>query len=198
MAVLMLLEVPGATLDHYERVNEIMGVHGDDDAPEGLISHAVGHDGDALVIADVWESPEDMQRFVEGSLGRAIAESGMPEARPRVLPVHNRITGRGTTPGILMIIELDDLGTDDYDRMVAGMDAHVGDAGGHPAVSHTAARTDDGGVLVVDVWESPEAFGEFAESQVGPAGAAVGLGPIEPRIIPVHNTIKGRAGQPAA
>jgi hypothetical protein len=197
MAVLMLLEVPGATLDQYERVNEIMGVHGDDDAPEGLISHAAGHDGDALVIADVWESPEDMQRFVEGSLGSAIAESGMPEAQPRVLPVHNRIAGRGTTPGILMIIEIDDLGTDDYDRMVAGMDAHAGDAGGHPSVSHTAARTDDGGILVVDVWESPEAFGEFAESQIGPAGSAVGLGPIEPRIIPVHNTIKGRAGQPA-
>ena len=51
----------------------------------------------------------------------------------------------------------------------------------------------DGGMVVADLWDSAEAFGKFAEEQIGPAGAAVGLGPIEPRIVPVHNRIRGRA-----
>jgi hypothetical protein len=82
--------------------------------------------------------------------------------------------------------------------MVGKMDAHYGDGSGHPCVTHTAALTEGGGMFIADLWESPEAFGKFAEEQIGPAGAAVGLGPIEPRIIPVHNRIKSRAAQPAS
>jgi hypothetical protein len=48
-------------------------------------------------------------------------------------------------------------------------------------------------VFVLDLWESPEAFGKFAEEQIGPAGAKVGMGPVEPRILPVHNRIRGKA-----
>jgi hypothetical protein len=88
------------------------------------------------------------------------------------------------------------VGPDGYDEMISTMDAHIGDGTKHPAVSHSAARTESG-MLVADLWESPEAFGKFAEAQVAPAGAAVGLGPIEPRFVAVHNRIRGRAPQPA-
>ena len=111
--------------------------------------------------------------------------------------MHNHIPqGAGTDPAVLMITEIDDFGPDDYDRMTAGMDAHTADAN-HPSVSHIAAVTEEGGLVVVDVWESPEAFQEFAQTQVAAAGEAVGMGPIEPRFAPVHNTIKGAPATPA-
>lgn len=42
---------------------------------------------------------------------------------------------------------------------------------------------------MVDVWESPEAFAAFAQSEIEQAG----FGPVEPRIHPVHNTLTGEA-----
>src|SRR3989442_45346 len=59
-------------------------------------------------------------------------------------------------------------------------------------IQHSAGLDGDTRV-VVDVWDSVEAFGRFAEEQIGPAGEQVGLGPIEPRALPLHHHI--RAGE---
>jgi hypothetical protein len=195
MAVLMVLEAPGATREEYDRTNEIMGIRGDDDAPEGLIQHVAAFDDEGLVIADVWESEEALGRFYEERLGAALEESGVSRSakEPRRHEVHNSLTGQGSEANALMLIDIPDFGTDKYDAMVSNMDAHVGDGSQHPCVTHVAARAEHGGVFVADLWESPEAFGKFGEEQIGPAGAAVGLGPIEPRIVPVHNRIRGKA-----
>lgn len=192
MAILMLLEWRDATLEQYERVNEIMGIRGDDDAPDGLVEHFAAGSDDGVLIVDVWESEEALGRFVESRLRHAVEEVGLAPAQPRILPLHNRLPGAGTKPGVGVVIEIDGLGLDAYDEMASKMQAHQGE-GNHPGVMHNAARSESGGVVVVDVWESPEAFGQFAEQQIAPAGASVGLGPVEPRIVPIHNVIKGRA-----
>jgi hypothetical protein len=197
MPVLMLFEVPGATMEQYGRINDHLGIHGDEDAPDGLILHVAADPGDGLLIIDVWESEEAMGRFVQTRLLDALKAAGIPEAQPRVLPVHNLIAqGQGKEAGVAMLVEIDDFGPDQYDRMIGAMDAHVSDGSAHPAVSHVAAVTPDGGMVVADLWESPEAFARFAETQIGPAGAAAGLGAIEPRFVPVHNRLRGR--RPAA
>jgi len=191
MAILMMLKVPGGTVEQYERTNEILGIAGDDDAPEGLIYHVAARSDDGIVIADVWRSEADLERFFERA-GAALAEAGVPETQPRIAQVHNHIPDTtGKEPGVLAIIEVDGLGTDAYDQMAAGMEAHT--TGNHSAVAHIAAVKEDGSVMVVDVWESPEAFAAFAESQIAPAGETVGLGPVEPRFAAVHNTIRGAA-----
>jgi hypothetical protein len=189
MAVLMMLELPGATIGQYERTNEILGISGDEDAPEGLISHAVGPTDDGILIADVWDSPESLERFFE-SAGPAMGEAGAPDGEPRILPVHRHFEGGGTEAGVLMIAEIDDFGPDVYDDMVTTMEEHA-DPASHPAVQHTAAVTESGGLVVVDIWESPDAFGEYARTSIAPAGEAAGLEPFEPRFVPVHNRIKG-------
>jgi hypothetical protein len=195
MSVLMIMEAPGATTAEYDRGNEIMGIHGDEDAPDGLIQHVAASDGNGLLIVDLWESEEAIDRFYEERLGAALEQAGVAESasKPRRLPVHNSLTGIGKDPGLLMLIEIEHLGTDTYDEMVSNMDAHYGDGSQHPCVTHVAAKREGGGVVIADLWESPEAFGKFAEEQIGPAGAAVGLGPIEPRIVPVHNRVRGKA-----
>jgi hypothetical protein len=195
MAVMMIMDAPGGTIDEYERTNEIMGLHGDEDAPEGLIQHVAASDGHGLLIVDVWESEDAFGRFYEQRLGPALEQTGVASSAGEPTPpmqVHNRLTGKGTQPNVLMLIDVDGLDADAYDRMVSSMDAHVGDGSEHPCVTHTAAKK-DGGVLVADLWESPEAFGQFAQEQIGPAGAKVGLGQIDPRLVPVHNVIRGKA-----
>jgi heme-degrading monooxygenase HmoA len=200
MSVLMVMEIPGGTTAEYDRVNEIMGMHSDADEPDALLQHVAASDGSSLVVVDVWESEEEMGKFFQERLGAALAEAGVQQSgsKQRVLPVHNALTGKGADAGILMLIDIEDLGTDAYDQMVTSMEAHYGDGSQHPSTSHAAAVTEDGGMVIADLWESPEAFRKFAEEQIGPAGAAVGLGPIEPRILPVHHCFKKRAAQPAS
>ncbi|MCL7426560.1 hypothetical protein ACIHJG_26755 [Streptomyces sp. NPDC052415] len=56
-------------------------------------------------------------------------------------------------------------------------------------VSHVAAPTSDGW-LVVDVWESEEAFREFGETVV-PILQDLGVPDAQPRIYPVLNAVTG-------
>jgi heme-degrading monooxygenase HmoA len=193
MAVLMMMEAPRGTVEEYDRTNEILGISGEGDAPEGLIQHVAASDGNGLLIVDVWESTDAFERFSE-RLRPALEESGVAgSAEPRPpLEVHNMLTGKGTQPNVLMLIDVDGLDTDAYDQMAARMPAHADGGSDGPWYSHTAAKK-DGGVVVADLWESPEAFGQFAEEQIAPAAQEVGMGPIEPRIVPVHNVIRGKA-----
>ena len=190
MSVLMVMEAPGATVEQYERTNEILGISGDEDAPDGLIQHVAAMDGDTLVIADVWESEEALGRFYEERLGAALDESGVGRTakRPQRLAVHNSLTGKGSEAGVLMLIEIADLGRDAYDQMVEKMEAHYGDGSQHPCTTHVAAKLEGGGLLVADLWESPEAFGKFAEEQIGPAGGE-GLGSRSRRAEPARKEV---------
>ena len=191
MAVMMIMDAPESTTDQYDRANEILGIHGDDDAPDGLIQHVAASDGNGLVIVDVWESGEKFERFMQ-QLGPALEQSGLGAGSGEPTPpmqVHNRLTGKGADPKVLMLIDVDGLSTDDYDQMAARMPAHADGGSDGPWYSHTAAKK-DGGVVVADLWESPEAFGQFAQEQIAPAGQEAGMGPIEPRVLPVHNVIR--------
>jgi heme-degrading monooxygenase HmoA len=191
MSVLMLAEWEDASTDQYDRVNEVMGISGDANAPDGLISHvaAVSDDG-KLLIADVWESPEALNAFFTERLSGAMREVGIPERPPRVLPLHNHSRGRGE-PNVVMLIELEGT-TDTYDKMRAEMPAHEGDGRNHPAYSHTVAIDGDK-LVVVDLWASPEAFQQFAEEQIGPAAAKHGVAGFHAKSYRVHNKTVGKA-----
>jgi hypothetical protein len=193
MAILMLLDLDGATVEQYEQDLERMGIRGDEDAPDGLVSHvcAVGDGG--LIIADVWESQEALDRFFESRLAGALQEAGVQQGQPRILPVHNTIVqGAGTEAGVLMIIESDEFGPDLYDRLTARMPAHAGDGSAHPAVSHVAALA-GGGMVFVDVWDTAESFGRFAGEAIGPAAEGEDVPALEPRFAPVHNRLRSTA-----
>jgi hypothetical protein len=194
MAVIVMFEAPGSTPEQYDHTNEILGIHGEEDAPEGLIQHVCGFTDEGILVVDVWESEESLRRFFGERANAALEEAGIPANPPRLIPVHNMIPqGAGTEANVLMIAEVEGFGPHAYDRMIAMMDAHVGDGTEHPCFSHVAGVTENGSMLVVDLWDSPESFGRFAETQIAHAGDAVGLGPIEPRFVPVYNRIRGKA-----
>jgi hypothetical protein len=196
MAALLIFEVPGMTLEDYDRLFEEMGIRSDADAPEGLLSHVAGETGEGMLTVGLWEDMERLNIFYAEWLGAAIVEEGLPQAVPRLLPVHKMIRrGAGETAGVIVLIEVAGLGPETYDELVSTMDAHAGDGSGHPAFSHVAAQADQG-MVVVDVWDSPGSFVRFAEEQIAPAAKSVGLPPLEPRFVPVHNHIQAPA--PAA
>jgi heme-degrading monooxygenase HmoA len=190
MAILAMAELADATRELYDdRISDKLGIS-EENMPPGLIWHVAAIDNEGVTIVEVWESEQALRSFVE-SVADVMKETGVPPFEPRVLPVHNAIQGSGTEPNVLMIVEMSGMGPDAYDRMTAGMDAHAGDGSGHPATSHTAAVTADG-LLIVDVWDSPESFRKFAQDQVGPAAPA-DLGPIEPLFLPVYKRLAGKS-----
>jgi heme-degrading monooxygenase HmoA len=189
MAVLMVLDVVDGTTQQYDRTNELAGIRGDADAPTGLISHVAAVDERGVVIADVWESQEAFERFFRDRLGAALEEAQVPMAEPRFFPVHNMIPkGSSDDARVVLIVEPEEFTTERYDRLTADMDAHAGSGERHPAVAHVAGRKDDGTLIVVDLWESEEAFQRFAQEQL--ADMAEQVGAMEPRFAKVHNRIR--------
>jgi hypothetical protein len=192
MAVLLILEVEGATAEQYDRVDELLGVQTAENAPDGLISHSAGVTGTGIFVADVWESPEDIERFFESQLGAAMAKAGVPEAQPRILPLHNHLHGSGTggEDAVIAIMEIDGMTTGDYDAVIADMAAHAGDGSGHPAVSHAAA-VGENGLVVVDVWGSEQEFGKFGQDELAPRMGGSGAEP-KPRFAKLHKRIAAK------
>ena len=78
-----------------------------------------------------------------------------------------------------------------YDEVMQrmGLDGELPDG----AIFHAAAANGDD-LRVVDVWETDEAFQAFAESNIGPHSAAVGVEQPAVQRVPVHNLRDERDG----
>jgi hypothetical protein len=93
MAVAVLMEFAGATLEQYEQVIAKMGFSpGGAGAPGGLF-HWVRQTDDGIHITDVWESREQFDQFARERIGPYTAEVGIPNP-PEIsyLDVHNYLT----------------------------------------------------------------------------------------------------------
>jgi hypothetical protein len=192
MALLMIMEVEGGTTAQYDRVDELLGVVTPENAPEGLISHTVAVTDTGLVVADVWESPEDMQRFFEAQLGAALQDAEVePTSPPRVLPVHNHLHGSGREEAVLVLVEIDGMTTADYDVVAARMSALSGDGSGHPSVSHVAAVTDTG-LVAFDVWGSEEEFAKFGKEELAPWVGDDKMAQLRPLFGRVHKRVAAK------
>lgn len=64
MVVLMTMDVPRITREDAEAVSAAMS----DDPPKGLIAHVMTKTPDGVHVVDIWESPEDFQKFNEERL----------------------------------------------------------------------------------------------------------------------------------
>jgi hypothetical protein len=191
MPVLIIMDIEGATVDQYDQVDRLLGGTTPENAPPGLISHTAGVTDTGIFVADVWESVEVMEQAFEAQLGPALAEAGVPEVQPQVVPVHNHLHGAGDEAGVIVFVEIDGMTTADYDGMVDDMSAHFADGSGHPAVSHVAGASESG-LVVVDVWGSEEEFGQFAQSELAPR-AGDRMSAMSTRFAPVHKHVPVKA-----
>ena len=89
MAVCRIFDVQGATLEQYDQVAETLGPETGPNKPAGAIFHVAGHTGKGLKVIEVWESPEDADRYAEERLGAAMQEFDLPEPQITEFEVHN-------------------------------------------------------------------------------------------------------------
>jgi heme-degrading monooxygenase HmoA len=193
MAILMILEWHGVAPEGYDRVNDVMGIGSDADAPEGLIAHTAAVTDDGMIVADVWESEEALRGFAESRLIPALREAGLPDAEPKIRPLHNRLRGRSADANVLVVVELPGARREDYDLLAGAMPDEHRD-GDHPAHEHVAAVGEDG-LVVVDLWPSTDAFDAFIGGRVAPAAEKIGadMSGMKLRTARVHNRSRGRA-----
>jgi hypothetical protein len=92
-------------------------------------------------------------------------------------------------------IEMDFAGAtlDQYDQVIEKMGLTPRGESAPNSLFHWVAET-DGGIKVVDVWESREAFDSFAEEQIGPFTAEVGISPPTMTFYEVHSYLTTPSG----
>ena len=92
-------------------------------------------------------------------------------------------------------VQLDFAGAtlDQYDEICKMMGLSPKGPGPAGAISHFATAT-DGGIRVVDVWQTREQFDAFAQEQIGPLSAKVGMtSPPNIQFFDVHNYFTPKA-----
>ena len=82
MAEALILEFDGEVRRaDYEAVNGTLGIDpvgGGGDWPKGLVSHLGAAKAGGWVVVEVWESKGDQEAFMQGRLGTALQEAGLP------------------------------------------------------------------------------------------------------------------------
>jgi hypothetical protein len=71
------MTMPGATQEHYEKINEKIFGHypmDSEDAPNGLIVHSAGPLPEGWWVYDIWETKKDFQRFGRERIEPAVRE----------------------------------------------------------------------------------------------------------------------------
>jgi hypothetical protein len=92
MAVAVILDFDGGTIDQYEQVIEKMGfVHEGTGGPGGLF-HWVTKTDNGFRVTDVWATREDFEKFSEEKIGPYSQEAGLPQPQIEFVEVHNYLT----------------------------------------------------------------------------------------------------------
>jgi hypothetical protein len=81
MPTAMHMHWPDVTLEQYDEAREKIDWEGD--VPDGAIFHVASYGDDGFRVFDLWESPEQFQRFVEARLMPGVREVGI-EGEPEV------------------------------------------------------------------------------------------------------------------
>jgi hypothetical protein len=90
VAVAVEMNFPGATVEQYDRVVELMGLTPGGAGPPGAVSHWAAATADGLRVVDVWESKEQYEVFARDQIGPFSQQVGLP-GPPEVtyFEVHN-------------------------------------------------------------------------------------------------------------
>ena len=78
MAIGVVMEFTGATLDQYDQVIEKMGLVRGGAMPDGGLSHWVCATDGGIRVTDVWETREQFEKFAQEQIGPYTQEVGIP------------------------------------------------------------------------------------------------------------------------
>ncbi|MFI1104135.1 hypothetical protein [Streptomyces melanogenes] len=96
MAVVLSLSWAGVTPEQYDAVRDAVGW--EEQAPDGACLHVAWFDSGSLHVTDVWESPEDFERFFGERLAPAVEKAGIVgQPDTQLLPLHRRFIAPGVS-----------------------------------------------------------------------------------------------------
>ncbi|MDQ6754079.1 MAG: hypothetical protein M3017_11880 [Actinomycetota bacterium] len=98
MAIAVVLDFTGATLEQYDQVVEKMNLTPGGQGPGGLLSHWVTATDGGIRISDVWQTREVFDAWAQDKIGPLTVEVGFP-APPEMTfyDVHNYLTAGPAT-----------------------------------------------------------------------------------------------------
>jgi hypothetical protein len=89
MAVAIVMDFEGGTLDQYDQVVQGMGLSPGGPTPPGALFHWVTKTDDGVRVTDVWESREAFDRFAREEIGPKTQAVGLSEPNLTVYDAHN-------------------------------------------------------------------------------------------------------------
>jgi len=92
MAVAMIIDFVGGTLEQYDEVIEKMGFTPEGSGGPGGLFHWVTKTDDGLRVTDVWRTREECDKFAAEQIGPRTAEVGMSAPKINYFDVHNYLT----------------------------------------------------------------------------------------------------------
>ena len=90
---------------------------------------------------------------------------------------------------ILTVFNLSTMDAEKYKKAIRGLEA-AGQGKPKGRLYHIASSQEDGSIIVTDIWESAELLDEFGKTLI-PTLNKVGVSPVQPKVYPVLNVIKG-------
>lgn len=88
MSVMVVLQVPGMTVQQYETIRGILG----EALQPGALLHTAGPIDGGWQVVEIWESPEALGTFFQSEMmARALQVSGVTPGQPVISPVHTHV-----------------------------------------------------------------------------------------------------------
>jgi len=79
-----IYDVPGATIEQYEEVAGQISM----EKPKGAHVHIAGRNDRGLQVIEVWDSQEDIDRYMNAGLGEAMQAANLPQPTISEFEVH--------------------------------------------------------------------------------------------------------------
>ena len=95
MAVGVVLDFEGGTLDQYDQVVQGMGLSPGGPTPPGALFHWVTETDSGLRVTDVWENQEAFEAFAQDQIGPQTQAVGLPQPKITFYEVHNHFIAAG-------------------------------------------------------------------------------------------------------
>jgi hypothetical protein len=95
VAVAVVLDFEGGTLDQYDQVVAAMGLSPGGAAPPNALFHWVTETDTGLRVTDVWETREAFDAFAQEQIGPHTQAAGLPEPAMSFHDVHNHFIAGG-------------------------------------------------------------------------------------------------------
>jgi hypothetical protein len=88
MAFLGIFTGEGFTKEKYEELRKEVGW--EQNHPAGIIIHAAGVDSSGIIhVADIWESEQDFNNYLNSKLKPAMERINLPVPKGELIPIHN-------------------------------------------------------------------------------------------------------------